>query len=283
MALENRVPDETVNYSDEHPLKEFIWLIVGVTASVAIAIALIGFFAGELAARLPFSVERGLVDSAPGTRAEQATARLSAAEKALEALAARLAARMDLEPGMSVDIRLVDSKMVNAFASIGGQVMVHRGLIAKMPDENTLAMVLAHEIAHVKRRHPVRGAGRGVAIGLLLVAVGFGSGGAAADLATGTGTLTLLSFSRGQEQEADQDALAALNALYGHVGGSRELFALLASEGGRPDGTRVAMLQTHPLTGDRVANLADHASRMGWKPDGARTPLPPELAVFATP
>lgn len=41
----------------------------------------------------------------------------------------------------------------NASCLMGGYMAVHEGLLAVMPDDNELAMVLAHEIGHGARRH----------------------------------------------------------------------------------------------------------------------------------
>lgn len=276
MNLENRLPDETVNYSDEHPLKEFAWLAVGVAAMVVAAVAVLGYFAAEVAARLPYAVERELVAAyvePPGKMDDPA---LDAAARELRALGARVVSAMGLEPGMEIHFRLVDSPVVNAFATLGGQVFIHRGLIAKMPDENTLALVMAHEVAHVKLRHPVRAAGRGIAVALVLTTVGV-SGGSASEVANVAGGLTLLSFSRSQERDADREAIAAVQRIYGHAGGPKELFGLLGSEG-RPDSARIAMLQTHPLSADRIGELEAFAKAEGWAMDGARAPLPQALA-----
>ena len=58
------------------------------------------------------------------------------------------------------------SDTVNAFATLGGHVVIYRGLLEKLPNENVVAMVVAHEIAHIKHRDPVAALGRGVAITL---------------------------------------------------------------------------------------------------------------------
>lgn len=276
MNLENRLPDETVNYSEEHPLKEFAWLVAGVAALAVAAVVVFGYFAAEVAARLPYAVEREMVAAYVEPPGKMDDPDLDAAARELRALGARVAAAMDLEPGMEIHFRLVDSPVVNAFATLGGQVFIHRGLVARMPDENTLALVMAHEVGHVKLRHPVRAAGRGIAFALVLSAVGAG-GGSAGDVANMAGGLTLLSFSRSQEREADREALAAVQRLYGHAGGPRQLFGLLGSEG-RPDSARVAMLQTHPLSADRVAELQAFANANGWPNEGPRAPKPPALA-----
>lgn len=48
---------------------------------------------------------------------------------------------------------LLESKEVNAFACPGGTVFVTRGLVEKCENEDELACVLAHEIAHVTHKH----------------------------------------------------------------------------------------------------------------------------------
>jgi predicted Zn-dependent protease len=51
---------------------------------------------------------------------------------------------------------LIKTDSVNAFATPGGFVMVTAGLVKQLQSEDELAMVLAHEIAHVTRRHHYR-------------------------------------------------------------------------------------------------------------------------------
>ena len=48
---------------------------------------------------------------------------------------------------------VMDSDSVNAFAAPGGYVFITRGLLLRMRNEAELAGVLAHEIAHVLKRH----------------------------------------------------------------------------------------------------------------------------------
>lgn len=56
-------------------------------------------------------------------------------------------------PGLPWRFAVVESPDVNAFAAPGGYVFVTRGLYARLRDESELAGVLAHEVAHVLRRH----------------------------------------------------------------------------------------------------------------------------------
>lgn len=48
---------------------------------------------------------------------------------------------------------ILDSDEINAFAAPGGLIFVSRGLLACADSEDTVAAILAHEIAHVVRQH----------------------------------------------------------------------------------------------------------------------------------
>lgn len=281
MKFENRTPDESVNYSIEHPLKEFAWLVGGVFGSLFIATLLVGFFASELAAYLPYRYEHALAnqmaleftDTPHDTPAE-------AAEQALNELAGRIAAHMTLPEGMQVRVHYAATPEVNAFATVGANLVVYQGLLARLPDENSLAMVLAHEIAHAALRHPVRSLGRGIAVGIILSTLDSGMGyNAASGAVRATGVLTTLQFSRDQERQADAAALAAVATLYGHVGGAQDVFRILQEASGGDDSARVAMLSTHPLSQERIDAIAQSAAAEGWPIDGSRTPLPAALRV----
>lgn len=275
MEFDNREPDETVNYAIEHPLKEFAWLIFGVLGSLALATVLLGYFAGEVAARLPYRYEESVsmtvgsaLQARPQTNAEKE------AERELNALASRLVQHMPLPEGMRIAVHYDNSSAVNAYATLGGNVVILRGLLAKVGSENALAMVLAHEIAHAQLRHPVRSVGRGVAVGILLAVLNAGMGQSVASNVVGmTGSTVLLRFSRDQEREADAAALEAVAKLYGHVGGAKEVFQMLERESHDAEAVKIPMLSTHPLSQERIDNLDALAKERGWLSDGQRAPL----------
>ena len=57
------------------------------------------------------------------------------------------------KPDLPWAFGVIDTDAVNAFAMPGGTVMVSHGLVRRLANESELAGVLAHEIAHVLRRH----------------------------------------------------------------------------------------------------------------------------------
>ena len=282
MEFENRLPDENVNYSIEHPLKEFAWLVIGVLGSLMLITLLLGYFAGELAARLPYRYEKALAgDIAKQLSSEKPSAQSLAIERYLNTLAQRLVVQMQLPPDMQITVHYQDTSTLNAFATLGANIVIYRGLLQRLPDENALAMVLAHEIAHAALRHPARSLGRGVAVGIMLSALNTGMGRSAASGALNTaGGLSLLKFSRDQERDADAAALSAIAALYQHVGGAQDLFRVLQSAGS--ESLHISMLSTHPLSQERIENIAVLAQARGWALDGKRTPYAAHLKIEST-
>lgn len=282
MKLENRLPAEGINASHEHPLKEFVWLVVGSLVTLVLLVALIGWGAGWIAPRIPYRYEARLVNGF-ALLPKPTTPTAIAAQKELQALADRLAVHMQWPEGMRVQVHYSDSATVNAMATLGGQTIFFRGLLRKLEHEDTLAMVLAHEMAHLKYRHPAQALGRGIGVGIVLSMISTELGrSAAGSVLSNAGVTTLLAFNRDQERAADEEALRVLAAEYGHVAGALELFELfqkLPRETPSAQTPALELFHTHPLTENRLALARAWAKDKGVAVEGARPPLPPTLVL----
>lgn len=250
MEYSNPEIPEGINASLEHPLKEFLWLSASVLAAGLALVLIATLLADTFSHRIPFSVEQRM--TAKHFAGKAGPPELDAY---LNQLAARVAKAEGLPEGMSVRVHYSDADVVNAFATLGGNIVLFRGLLEKLPNENALAMLLAHEIAHVKHRDPIRGIGRAVVIGLSLSMLSADAGDAVLDRALSQGaTLTILKYSREQERAADDAALDALVALYGHVDGAAALFEVLEDQ--HPGAPEPELFSSHPLTGERIEHIA---------------------------
>ena len=147
---------------------------------------------------------------------------------------------------------------VNAFATVGGHVIVLGGLLEKIPHENALVMLLGHEIGHIAHRDPVKALARGVAVLTLIgVLTGFSEAGALGRSMETAGLLTTLSFSRDQERAADEAGLETLRAWYGHTSGAADLFRALHDSTGA--GKELpAMFSSHPGIDERIEHMSAH-------------------------
>ncbi len=58
-------------------------------------------------------------------------------------------------PDLPWTFSVIDTETINAFALPGGSVLISSGLLKRLGSESELAGVLAHEIAHVVKRHQI--------------------------------------------------------------------------------------------------------------------------------
>ncbi|WP_231908678.1 M48 family metallopeptidase [Candidatus Nitrospira inopinata] len=101
-----------------------------------------------------------------------------------------------------------DDRTVNAFALPGGKVAVFTGILKFTQNENGLATVMGHEVAHVLQRHGAERYSRGILetiaqVGALAAGAAAGRPDAAVAAMSAYGVGVSLPFGRSQESEAD--------------------------------------------------------------------------------
>jgi len=159
---------------------------------------------------------------------------------------------------------LLDSAEVNAFACPGGMILITRGMLNSVKNEDELAAVLAHEIAHVIHRDGIAAIQSSRWSEALLVigssaAREFGPRDTAKLVSLFEGsiddvvkTLVVNGYGREQEKAADAAALGYLAAAgydpQGLVGYLNRL-----EQGGR--GSKSGIFTTHPGTDERLENV----------------------------
>jgi predicted Zn-dependent protease len=301
MDFKNPKIPEGINVSDEHPLKNFLYLFLGVVGVIFLVLLILFFSIGFIAKWIPFekevewaqsigaSVERNnkgdlLQDLVFPNEAETSNNSIEdklRAEKItayLQNLSDKLSVAQKLPDSMKITIHYIDKPVINAFAIIGGHVFIYQGLIDVINSENALSMILAHEIAHVKNRHPIVALGRGLGLGVVLSLVtGVGVDGFSTSIASHINLLTSLAFSREQETQSDIDAYNTLLEYYGHGFGAIELFSVLLNSNqssGLPE-----LLNSHPLSENRIERLNKLGTSIvdkctDTKLDCSVTPLP---------
>lgn len=158
-------------------------------------------------------------------------------------------AKSSERPNLSYTFQVVDDKNINAFATMGGYVYVHTGLILAAENEAELASVIGHEIGHIVGRHAVEQMRQKAISQGLLSAAGLDQSSA---VQIGVELAVNRPGSREDELEADQLGLANLKqAGYAPAGMVSFMKKLLAKGGsGVPK-----ILSTHPSTSDRIKAL----------------------------
>lgn len=269
MEYKNPYIPEDINTSKEHPLKDFSILLIASVVLIVIITFLLSFGGGWLAGKIPFSVETEIAGFYDEDTDDNETSELTAY---LQALTDKISAAQNLPEEMKITVHYLDDDTVNAFATIGGHIFVYRGLLEKLPNENTLVTLLGHEIAHVKYRHPIKSLGSGIIVGIGLAII---TGGSDAGVMGETGMLTVLKFGREMEQQSDEEAAYSLYALYGHVNGGAQLFEIFRDLQEEMDASEpYEMFSTHPHNEDRIKHFSIVAENNNWDEAGSVTLFP---------
>ncbi len=272
MDYRNPKIPEGINVTETHPLKEFALLSAAVIAGVLFLTLLVSLSVDWLVSYIPFEYEQQLVKKYEPEMGER-----DEVDAYLQGLADKVAVAMELPAEMKIRIHYINDDTVNAFATFGGHVMVFRGLMEKLPSENALVMLIGHEMAHVKLRHPLRAMGKGIVLGALFNMVLGQSSDSLSSLMSNTGMMTILSFSREQEEKADEEGLKALWRQYQHVAGSLELFRVLQKLKQEQGESMPSLLRSHPQTTERISHLQQMTKMRQWSLQGKRHPIPASI------
>jgi len=151
-------------------------------------------------------------------------------------------------PDIPYTFQVVEDSSINAFATVGGFVYLHTGLIAAADNEAELASVIAHEIAHIEAKHGIEQMReRAIAQGLLS-ASGLDESDA---VQIGVELAYRRPNSREDEYEADKLGLNSLTQSGYAPIGMIQFMEKLQQQGGSPP----TFLSTHPNAGDRIEAL----------------------------
>ena len=159
----------------------------------------------------------------------------------------RLAATSD-HPEIPYTFQVVRDNSINAFATMGGFVYLHTGLIKTADNEAELASVIAHEIGHIVGRHSITQLRNTALAQGLLSAAGLDT---KTWVQLGVNLAYNLPNSRKDELEADRLCLNNLAEAGYAPTAMISLMGKLAQQGG----STPTILSTHPATGDRILAL----------------------------
>ncbi len=157
------------------------------------------------------------------------------------------------------DYKVFESKDLNAFALPGNHFAVYTGIMDIMANDDQLATVIGHEVAHVRANHGgervSQQLGANVAMQAAQAAIGTGSQtGQLALGALGVGAQygVLLPFSRKHELEADK-----LGILYMHRAGydANESLKFWQKMGAAGGAKPPEFMSTHPSDTTRIAQI----------------------------
>jgi Zn-dependent protease with chaperone function len=163
-----------------------------------------------------------------------------------------------------IEITVVQSGVVNAFAIPGGHIVVYDAILEKMKTPEELAALLGHEASHVVLRHSLRNMFRNLARKMFLALVFGNDAGMLNVMVNNADELKGLEYSRSLETEADDSGLKLMAKSGIDPEGMVRLMELLQKESGGKEPS--SLLNTHPVIKDRIDNIRKKQPSLKFEP-----------------
>jgi len=206
-----------------------------------------------------------------------------AVQSRVERIGARVVAGLD-KTAYPYQFRTLASPEINACAYPGGFIFIHYGLVAKLPSDDALAWVIAHEVAHAANRHYAQILAKLERVALLAIGVSVVAHDSQGKLAQDLMQMVQRGYSRDNERGADAAALRYMRqAGYSTDGALAAMRVLEDLEGGARRGSYLA---THPPAVHRSELLRAQIDRYakenaGKAPNPVSDAAPPQIDIAA--
>jgi predicted Zn-dependent protease len=170
-------------------------------------------------------------------------------------VAQNVARNSDLK--IPLTVKVIDSPELNAFALPGGFLYVNTGLILAAEEEDQVAGVVAHEIAHVAARHwasqmTKMTVAQFAMIPLIFVPMSYPVYLGVMEAYMNGVPMAFLKFSRGAEAEADYLGIQYMYKAGYDPNSYVAFFGKVMEEERRVPGSMPQVFMDHPPTGDRI-------------------------------
>lgn len=143
----------------------------------------------------------------------------------------------------NIDISISNQKEPNAFAMMGGKIVITKGMLKEIQNENELTFILGHEMGHFKHRDHLKGLGNGIIIAMISQFI-------PNSFIQNVISLNSLNYSKVQESSADIFAIEMMMCRYKNTIGSSSLFDRMSKDDKWSD-----FLSTHPNFNKRVKEI----------------------------
>ncbi|MCF8207424.1 MAG: M48 family metallopeptidase [Methylotenera sp.] len=179
------------------------------------------------------------------------------------------------------EVNLLGSPQLNAFCMPGGKIAFYYGILEKLQlEDDEVAAIMGHEVAHALREHARERMGKTAATNgvIELGSALLGLGNLGRGLAGLGGQLLTLRFSREDESEADLVGIElSARAGYDPAAAVRLWEKMMSANKGAPP----QWLSTHPASGTRIRDIQANLSKVAGL--YARAPRPERRFAVAPP
>lgn len=230
-------------------------LVVTVLMTLLITLALVSYFyvlpyVGEKAASLiPIDTEVEIGNSVADKIVSSSKLNDSA-----NFYLKKIVSKLRFNSPYKIQVTVIESKEINAFALPGGNIFVYSEIINKMDSVGQLVALLGHEQSHVNQQHSLKSICRSAAASILIATMFGDISGISAGILYQAQQFEQLNYSRTLETEADDNGLQFMFQNKINPKGMVQLLELLNEESTKMP-AMMKYLSTHPETESRILNV----------------------------
>ncbi|MFP5471400.1 MAG: M48 family metallopeptidase [Bacteroidia bacterium] len=159
---------------------------------------------------------------------------------------------------------VIEDPQVNAFATLGGHIVIYTGLLNLADSPEEIAAVLAHEIGHVEERHVSKMLVKKLGIGVITSIL---TGGDPAIILEVLEMSISNVFSRQHEGEADDFGLELLEKSNLSPTSLATIFRKMKDHSEFKYEKELGFLMTHPETDQRIRKSLRYKTKKDFKPE----------------
>jgi Zn-dependent protease with chaperone function len=203
--------------------------------------------AGKMANRFPVSYEKKL-----GEQMYQSMKGSFVIDKERTKYINEFFRQLNIPSKYSIQITVVKSNEVNAFAIPGGHIVVYTGILKGMKSYEELAALLTHEFTHIENRHTLKNLFQQFSSSIFFSMLFGNLDGVSSVLINNADGLKDLSYGRSLETESDENGALLLAQRNIDCKGFIQLFKLLQHDAGQEP---PEYLSSHPNLDNRIKNI----------------------------
>ena len=166
----------------------------------------------------------------------------------------RFLSKLQTNSSYSIQITVIESEEINAFALPGGRIFIYSGIIKKINSYEELVALIGHETTHVIEQHSLKSICRSAASSLFISFLFGDITGISSGILAQADQFKQLNYSRELETEADDKGFEFMIQNKISPKGMINLLTLLKMES-ESSSSYMKYFSTHPETDERIKNI----------------------------
>ena len=171
----------------------------------------------------------------------------------------RFLSKLQTNTSYSIQITVIDSKEINAFALPGGRIFIYSGIIKKINSYEELVALIGHETSHVTEQHSLKSICRSAASSIFISFLFGDITGISSGILAQADQFKQLNYSRELETQADNKGFEFMIQNKTSPEGMVNLLTLLKTEN-ETSPSYMKYFSTHPETDERIKNIQSKAN-----------------------